>query len=199
VSGRAVRERPFTEDLGTAFYDEAPPPQAPSPQPSLMRETAIACPNSVIHGGCECKCLRVTQELNTFCRKGCPRREAHWLNTRSLSRYFISMENFRFSCYVTSCCGPLSGVSWSRASGQVESGQELILMPTMHNYEIYQEFWTRFNLTSSSVSWHGPPAPSPSRSMTASGRHNSGDGAKSFTSWSTGSRRRDCQLYIACT
>ncbi|KRY66890.1 hypothetical protein T11_3957 [Trichinella zimbabwensis] len=27
--------------------------------------------------------------------KGCPGREAHWLNTRGLSRYLISIENSR--------------------------------------------------------------------------------------------------------
>ena len=46
--------------------------------------------------------LRMNQGLNTFCRKGCPGREAHWLNTRGLSRYLISMENSRFLCYMTS-------------------------------------------------------------------------------------------------
>jgi hypothetical protein len=29
--------------------------------------------------------LRVNQRLNTFCRKGCPGREAHWLNTLGLA------------------------------------------------------------------------------------------------------------------
>jgi hypothetical protein len=43
--------------------------------------------------------LRVNQRLNTFCSKGCPGRETHWINTWGLSRDFISMENSRF--YVT--------------------------------------------------------------------------------------------------
>jgi hypothetical protein len=40
--------------------------------------------------------LSVNQELNTFFRKECPGREAHWMNTPGLSRYLISMENARF-------------------------------------------------------------------------------------------------------
>jgi hypothetical protein len=40
--------------------------------------------------------LRVNQRLNTFFRKECPGREAHWLTTQGLSRYLISMENSRF-------------------------------------------------------------------------------------------------------
>ena len=37
--------------------------------------------------------LSVNQELNTFCGKECPGKEVHWLDTPSLSRYLISMEN----------------------------------------------------------------------------------------------------------
>lgn len=50
--------------------------------------------------------------LNTFSRKGCPGREVYWLNTRGLSRYFISMETSRFLCYVTGYHGPHNGVLW---------------------------------------------------------------------------------------
>jgi hypothetical protein len=84
--------------------------------------------------------VRVNQELNTFYRKGCLARDTHWLNTQGLSRYLISMENSRFSYYVTGCHGPLSGVSWSHAPGQVESGQELILTPIAFNYGTYRGF-----------------------------------------------------------
>ena len=79
----------------------------------------------------------VDQRLNTFCRNGCPGREAHWLNTRGLSRYHISMENSRFYATVTDCRGPLNGILWSHAPGQV-LGQELVPTPTILNYEIYQ-------------------------------------------------------------
>jgi hypothetical protein len=40
--------------------------------------------------------LRVNQRLNTVCRKGCPGREAHLINTQGLSRYLISTENSGF-------------------------------------------------------------------------------------------------------
>ena len=36
---------------------------------------------------------------------------------------------------VTGCHGPLSGVSWLRVPEQVEPGWELILTPTVLNYE----------------------------------------------------------------
>jgi hypothetical protein len=62
--------------------------------------------------------LRVNQGLNTFCRKGCSGREAHWLNIQGLSR-FISMEYSRFLCYVSGCHGPLNGVLWLCVPGQV--------------------------------------------------------------------------------
>lgn len=44
-------------------------------------------------------------EIKYLLQEGMPRKEAHWLNTWSLSRYFISME--------TGYHGPLSGVLWS--------------------------------------------------------------------------------------
>jgi hypothetical protein len=37
--------------------------------------------------------LWVNQRLNIFHIKGCLGREAHWLNTRSLAKYPITMEN----------------------------------------------------------------------------------------------------------
>lgn len=45
--------------------------------------------------------FRVNEGLNTFFGKECARREAHWLNTRVLSRCLISMENSQCLCYVT--------------------------------------------------------------------------------------------------
>ena len=75
--------------------------------------------------------LRVDQELNTFCRKGCPGREV---------RYLISIENSRFLCCVTGCHGPLSGVSWLSVPGPVDPVQELVSMPAILNYENSQGF-----------------------------------------------------------
>ena len=72
--------------------------------------------------------LRVNKKLNSFCRKGCLGREARWLNTWSLSRHLISMENSRFYA---------QGVSWLLASGQVDPGQKLVIMPAFLNYEIF--------------------------------------------------------------
>ena len=54
-----------------------------------------------------------------------------------LSRYVISTENAGFLCYKTSCHGLLSRVSWSHASGQ-EPGWEVVGIPAVLNYEIYQ-------------------------------------------------------------
>lgn len=48
---------------------------------------------------------RVNQRLNTSCRMECPGKEVHWLDTPSLSRYLISMENSRFLFYMTDCQG----------------------------------------------------------------------------------------------
>ena len=63
--------------------------------------------------------LRVNQGLKPFFGKGCPGREAHWLNTPGLSGYLINMENARFLCYMTYCHGPLSCVSWLCVPDQV--------------------------------------------------------------------------------
>lgn len=52
----------------------------------------------------------------------------------SSSSYLISVENFRFLCYVTSCHGPLSEVSWSFSLGQ-ESDLEQTQTPTVCNYD----------------------------------------------------------------
>ena len=101
--------------------------------------------------------LGVNQRLNTFCEKGCPGREAHWLNTQGLSRHLISMENSRFLCYMTNCHGPFSGVSWLCVPDQVV-WQRAGSMPAILNSEIPWDLsW--LSLTSSSVWWHGPPAP----------------------------------------
>jgi hypothetical protein len=70
--------------------------------------------------------LRVNQGLNTYCEKECPgREETHQLHTQGLSRHLISMENFRVLCYMTSCHGPLSEVSWFCVLEQVELAREL--------------------------------------------------------------------------
>jgi hypothetical protein len=63
--------------------------------------------------------LGVKEGLNTFCRKKCPGREAHWLNTPDLFKYLISMENSGFLCYMTDSQGPLSGASWLHVPDQV--------------------------------------------------------------------------------
>jgi hypothetical protein len=42
---------------------------------------------------------------------GCPGSEAHWSSPLGLSRYFISMENYSFLCYMIICHGPLSEMS----------------------------------------------------------------------------------------
>lgn len=63
----------------------------------LMKETVLACPDCLFMVDEDALVLlRVNQELNTFCRKGCPGRKAHWLNTWVLSRYLVSIENIRF-------------------------------------------------------------------------------------------------------
>lgn len=36
---------------------------------------------------------QVGPEMKYLCRKGCPGREAHWLDSQSPSRYLISVEN----------------------------------------------------------------------------------------------------------
>jgi hypothetical protein len=69
--------------------------------------------------------LMVNQGLNTFCRKECPRREAHWLNTEGLSRYLLSMENSRLLWYVSDCHGSFSGMPWLSVPEQAEFGREL--------------------------------------------------------------------------
>lgn len=65
VSARSV-QGPSTRDLGAALYDEGFPPWW-----SLMKETALACPNCLFMAHEDsCDLLRVNQRLNTFCRKG---------------------------------------------------------------------------------------------------------------------------------
>ena len=60
-----------------------------------MRETCL----SILFIDClTCKMdayylLRVDQRLNTFCRKGCPGREAYCLDPQAPSQYLISREN----------------------------------------------------------------------------------------------------------
>jgi hypothetical protein len=79
--------------------------------------------------------LRVNQRLNTFCRKGCPGKEAHWLNTGGLSRYLIRMENCRFLCCDLQVVIVLS-VGCHGYVFQVELGRELVPTPATLGYEI---------------------------------------------------------------
>lgn len=72
--------------------------------------------------------LTVNQGLNILCRKKCLGREAHWLNTWSLSVYSISMENSMFLSYVADCHGHRSGVSWLHVLEQIELGRVLALL-----------------------------------------------------------------------
>lgn len=59
-----------------ALYDEGLPPLHPD------EETVLACPDCLFMVDEDALVLlRVNQESNTFCRKGCPGRKAHWLNT----------------------------------------------------------------------------------------------------------------------
>ena len=74
--------------------------------------------------------LSVDQRLNTFCRKECPGRKAHWLNTWGLSRHLISMEKSKF--YATWLVVMVLLV-WYYAP----PGQELVWTPAILNYEIY--------------------------------------------------------------
>lgn len=100
--------------------------------------------------------FRVNEGLNTFFGKECARREAHWLNTRVLSRYLISMENSRFSCYVTDCHGPLSVCHGLRVPDQVVwQGAGSLLMFLILRFPRV----CLFDLTSSSVWWHSSPVP----------------------------------------
>ena len=88
----------------------------------------------------------VDQRLNTFCRNGCPGREAHWLNTRGLSRYLISTENSRFLCYMADCHAPLNGVSWLHVPDQTELAREFapLLQSSILRFRrlgLTQPFW----------------------------------------------------------
>lgn len=116
---------PSERDLGKALLQKLTL-TPPSPQGSSMKaEGHSPCLSKLlIHSGRGC--IQITQReqsLNTFCRKRGPGREAHWLDTRDLSRHLISMEKAGFLCYMTGC--PVIAMSWSRAPGQ-EPGQELI-------------------------------------------------------------------------
>jgi len=51
---------------------------------------------SLMDGVNEYTLLRANQRLNTLCRRECPERESHWLNSWVPSRYLISMENCSF-------------------------------------------------------------------------------------------------------
>jgi hypothetical protein len=106
----------------------------------MMKETVLACPNCfIVMADVNAQVLlRVTQGLNTSCRKGCPGREAHWLNTAGLSRCLISMENSGFLFYMTSFYDSLNEVSWLCIPEQVDPGLKLVLTPTVLNCD---NFW----------------------------------------------------------
>lgn len=108
--------------------------RGPLPPPSLMKEMFFIRHNCFIYDGCEW--ISLTQGKSGvkhllqegMPRKGCPGREAHWLNTQGLSWLRINMENSRCLCYMTGCNNdPLSGASQFHVLGQVDSGQELLL------------------------------------------------------------------------
>jgi hypothetical protein len=85
-----------------------------------------------------------------FFRKECSGRNNYWLDSGDPSR-----------TSVTSCCGPLSRVSWSSDPVQ-ELGREQFQKPTVLNYENY---WcsliclTLPDITSFSVWWHHSTCP----------------------------------------
>jgi hypothetical protein len=109
------------ENLEWIFKRKASPSKLPPWQPLLV-QTALLLWWMRIH-----KSYSGYKGLNTFCRKGCPGRKAHWLNTQGLSRYLISMENSNFLCYLTSRHGPLNGMSRLHVLGQADPGWELVL------------------------------------------------------------------------
>jgi hypothetical protein len=97
-STEELEERP-TGDLGEALYDKGLCPSLlPLPRrPSLVKKTVLVVQTILFMLDEDAYILlRVDQTLNTFCKKGCPGRGAHWLNTQGLSSYLISMENSRF-------------------------------------------------------------------------------------------------------
>lgn len=109
-------EGPSARDLGLAHHDRGPW--------SLLKETFVGYPNHLLMVEKDAyDLLKVNHRFNTFCRQKKTGRKACWLNPRGPSRYCISMENSGFLCYMTSFHVPLSGVSWSCASGQ-EDGPE---------------------------------------------------------------------------
>lgn len=84
--------------------------------------------------------LRVSQELNTFCQKGCPGRGDYCLNIPGLSRYPISSENSLFVCDLTSSYGTLNGMSWLHVPRLIDGGWELVPMPIILNYKHSHDF-----------------------------------------------------------
>ena len=82
-NAEGLKERsPSPGDLGKAFYKEGLPQWQ-----SLMKEMVLACLNCLIFmvDMNIFVLLSVNQGLNTFFRKACPGREAHWLNMCGLS------------------------------------------------------------------------------------------------------------------
>jgi hypothetical protein len=128
---------------------------------SLKKETVLSCPNCLFmaEGGC----IRRTQcrsEINTFCRKECPGREAYWLNPpQGPSKYLISMENSGASCYMTNCHLPLGVLLWSHAPHRIWSGAD----SNAYHSQLWEllGFLNLLNLTRFSVWWQGSTCPIP--------------------------------------
>jgi hypothetical protein len=75
--------RPSSWRFGRGFLPRSPAPALPPPPPPFVairkEETILACPNFYLIANVNAYTLLwVNQGLNTFCRKGCPGREAHW-------------------------------------------------------------------------------------------------------------------------
>jgi hypothetical protein len=92
--------------------------------------------------------VRVDQRLNTFCRKGCPAREVHWLDARA---YLDTSLEWRPLCYVrvllVGCCSQvIQDQTWLGVDSNAYHSQLWELLG----------FLNLFDLTSFPVWWHGP-------------------------------------------
>lgn len=94
-----------------------PPTYIPHhPQKSLMKETALACPNFYFTADATAYLLlRENKGLNTFRGKECLGTEAHWPNTRDISRCRMSMENSRSSQWGAVVPCSRAGGAWQGA------------------------------------------------------------------------------------
>ena len=91
-------EKPSAGDLAWLCRRRLPGCSLPnSPWQFLMRETVHAYQYNLLTVQCgktgACNIHRVSQRLNTVCRKEYPGREAYCLSPQGLSRYLISTEN----------------------------------------------------------------------------------------------------------